>query len=57
MDPTLASTREHQLLVDLSAAVEAGDEEEFGGKVRQSRLASIPIPDSSRMLILLIAAK
>ena len=33
LDPTFASTREHQLLIDLSAAVEAGDEEEFGGKV------------------------
>lgn len=35
MDPTFASTREHQLLIDLSAAVEAGDQEEFGGKLYQ----------------------
>ena len=29
MDPTFPSTREHQLLVDLSGAVEAGDQDAF----------------------------
>lgn len=35
LDGTFASTREFQLLTDLSAAVEAGDQEEFGGKLYQ----------------------
>ncbi|TVY84126.1 putative vesicular-fusion protein sec17-like protein [Lachnellula suecica] len=35
MDPTFASTREHQLLVDLGAAVEQGDEEIFADKLFQ----------------------
>lgn len=29
MDPTFPSTREHQLLVDLSGALEAGDQDAF----------------------------
>lgn len=33
MDPTFSVTRECQLLLDLTAAVEAGDQEEFGGKL------------------------
>lgn len=35
MDPTFPSTREHQLLVDLSEAVEAGDQEVFADKLYQ----------------------
>jgi len=35
MDPTFTSTREHQLLVDLSDAVEAGDQEAFSDKLYQ----------------------
>jgi len=35
MDPTFTSTREHQLLVDLSEAVEAGDQEVFADKLFQ----------------------
>jgi len=35
MDPTFASTREYQLLVDLYEAVEAGDQEMFGDKLFQ----------------------
>jgi alpha-soluble NSF attachment protein len=35
MDPTFASTREHQLLVDLAEAVEAGDQEIFADKLFQ----------------------
>ena len=35
MDPTFPSTREHQLLVDLSEAVEAGDQEAFADKLFQ----------------------
>jgi alpha-soluble NSF attachment protein len=35
MDPTFASTREHQLLVDLSEAVEAGEQEQFTDKLFQ----------------------
>lgn len=35
LDPTFASTREHQLLVDLLAAVEAGDQEQFSDKLFQ----------------------
>jgi alpha-soluble NSF attachment protein len=35
MDPTFPSTREHQLLVDLSEAVEAGDQEAFSDKLFQ----------------------
>ncbi|KAF7133974.1 hypothetical protein CNMCM5793_005500 [Aspergillus hiratsukae] len=34
-DPTFASTREHQLLVDLVQAVEAGDQEAFSDKLFQ----------------------
>lgn len=34
-DPTFASTREHQLLVDLTEAVEAGDQEVFADKLFQ----------------------
>ncbi len=33
MDPTFPSTREHQLLVDLAEAVEAGDQEMFSEKL------------------------
>ena len=35
MDQTFASTREHQLLVDLTEAVEAGDQEVFADKLFQ----------------------
>jgi len=35
MDPTFASTREHQLLVDLQEAVEAGEQEVFADKLFQ----------------------
>lgn len=35
LDPTFASTREHQLLVDLTEAVEAGDQEMFADKLFQ----------------------
>ncbi|KXG48054.1 Tetratricopeptide-like helical [Penicillium griseofulvum] len=35
LDPSFASTREHQLLVDLTQAVEGGDPEGFGDKLRQ----------------------
>ncbi|KAJ5133579.1 hypothetical protein N7448_001401 [Penicillium atrosanguineum] len=35
IDPTFASTREHQLLVDLLQAVEAGDQEQFADKLFQ----------------------
>jgi alpha-soluble NSF attachment protein len=35
MDPTFASTREHQLLVDLTDAVEQGDQEAFADKLFQ----------------------
>lgn len=35
LDPTFASTREHQLLVDLSEAVEQGDQEVFADKLFQ----------------------
>ncbi len=35
LDPTFASTREHQLLVDLSEAVEQGDQEAFTDKLFQ----------------------
>ena len=35
LDPTFASTREHQLLVDLSEAVEAGDQEAYTDKLFQ----------------------
>jgi len=35
MDPTFASTREHQLLVDLAEAVDAGDQEAFADKLFQ----------------------
>ena len=35
MDPTFPSTREHQLLVDLIEAVEAGDQEAFADKLFQ----------------------
>ena len=35
LDPTFASTREHQLLVDLTEAVEAGDQEVFADKLFQ----------------------
>jgi alpha-soluble NSF attachment protein len=34
-DPTFASTREHQLLVDLVQAIEAGDQEAFSDKLFQ----------------------
>ncbi|POS87047.1 TPR-like protein [Erysiphe pulchra] len=33
LDPSFASTREHQLLVDLSEAVDAGDQEVFADKL------------------------
>jgi alpha-soluble NSF attachment protein len=33
IDPTFPSTREHQLLVDLAEAVEAGDQEVFSEKL------------------------
>ena len=35
MDPTFASTREHQLLCDLYEAVETGDQDAFGDKLFQ----------------------
>ena len=35
LDPTFASTREHQLLVDLVEAVEQGDQEAFADKLFQ----------------------
>lgn len=35
MDPTFMSQREHQLLVDLYEAVEAGDQEAFADKLFQ----------------------
>jgi len=35
LDPTFASTREHQLLVDLYEAVEQGDQEVFADKLFQ----------------------
>jgi len=35
IDPTFASTREHQLLVDLVQAVEQGDQEMFSDKLFQ----------------------
>jgi alpha-soluble NSF attachment protein len=35
MDPTFTSTREHQLLVDLSETVDAGDQEAFADKLYQ----------------------
>jgi alpha-soluble NSF attachment protein len=35
IDPTFTSTREHQLLVDLLQAVEAGDQEQFADKLFQ----------------------
>lgn len=35
MDSTFASTREHQLLVDLAEAVEQGDQEVFADKLFQ----------------------
>ncbi|KAI1471826.1 TPR-like protein [Daldinia caldariorum] len=34
-DPTFPSTREHQLLVDLAAAVDAGDQDQFTDKLFQ----------------------
>lgn len=34
-DPTFASTREHQLLVDLVQAIEQGDQEAFADKLFQ----------------------
>lgn len=33
MDPTFASNREHQLLVDLTAAIEDGNQEQFTDKL------------------------
>ena len=35
LDPAFASTREHQLLVDLTEAVEEGDQEKFADKLFQ----------------------
>lgn len=35
LDPTFSSTREHQLIVDLAEAVEAGEEEQFADKLFQ----------------------
>lgn len=35
LDPSFPSTREHQLLVDLLATVEAGDQEAFADKLFQ----------------------
>lgn len=35
LDPTFSSTREHQLVVDLAEAVEAGEEEQFADKLFQ----------------------
>lgn len=35
LDPTFMSTREHQLLVDIAEAVEAGDQEAFADKLFQ----------------------
>lgn len=34
-DPTFASTREHQLLIDLVQAIEQGDQEAFADKLFQ----------------------
>ena len=35
LDPTFSSTREHQLLADLTEAVEAGDQDVFADKLFQ----------------------
>ena len=35
MDPSFAATREHQLLVDLTEAIEAGDADKFSEKLFQ----------------------
>lgn len=35
LDPSFASTREHQLLTDLAEAVEEGDQEKFADKLFQ----------------------
>lgn len=35
IDPTFSSTREHQLLVDLLQAIEAGDQDQFADKLFQ----------------------
>lgn len=35
IDPTFASTREHQLLIDLVQAIEQGDQEAFADKLFQ----------------------
>lgn len=35
LDPTFPSTREHQLLVDLAGAIEAGDQDQFTDKLFQ----------------------
>lgn len=35
VDPTFASTREHQLLVDLVQTIEQGDQEAFADKLFQ----------------------
>lgn len=35
LDPTFTTTREHQLLVDLATAVEAGDQDTFADKLFQ----------------------
>ena len=35
LDPTFASTREHQLLVDLADAVDKGDQDAFSDKLFQ----------------------
>lgn len=35
LDPSFAGTREHQLLVDLTQAVEGGDQEGFADKLFQ----------------------
>ncbi|KAI1210327.1 TPR-like protein [Annulohypoxylon truncatum] len=35
LDPTFPSTREHQLLTDLAAAIEAGDQDQFTDKLFQ----------------------
>ena len=35
LDPTFASQREHQILVDLAEAVEQGDQEMFADKLFQ----------------------
>ena len=54
LDNTFASTREHQLLVDLAEAVEQGDQEKFSEKLflydQLSKLDKVSIPSPSMRL-------